>query len=252
LTRCRKPSLGGFFYSLVSRTEPTYNMMDQDIIIDAITKHLNMLETYVSFMVLTAVPAVWAGVSDSRQIKAFGIKLHRRYAFWGLAVLYLLTNTVILFLFLRIGDLVLLLDSSHIVKGFSALVTNPWVLNPFSYFGDRFTAKFHSPGGYLLLIVIWWVCNTSLWTLLDEKRDRRAWLLLGLFLLLGVLSILSINRAYRVALDGLGANAPELWADAGKGVWNRTVGCWLGALIGAGVFAATLRMTSVKGRLTNP
>jgi hypothetical protein len=66
--------------------------MDQDVIVDAVGKHLDAVETYVNAIALLAVAAAWAGVRRSRDIEAFGTKFDRRHAFWALAVPYLLGN----------------------------------------------------------------------------------------------------------------------------------------------------------------
>lgn len=216
--------------------------MDQDVIVEAVGKHLDTIETYVNAIVILAVAAAWAGIRRSREIEAFGTKFDRRDAFWALAVLYLVGNMAILILFLRVGDLVVLLDPPHVVKGITTLATHSWVLNPFSYFGASGVARFHSAEGYGLLIATWWLCNASLSTLMDDKRNRAAQLLLGVFLAIGLGSMLAMNRVYFVVLDSLRASAPALYAAASNTVVERGVGSALGIVVGGLIFVAANKL----------
>lgn len=224
--------------------------MNQDVIVEAIGKHLDTIETYVNAIVLLAVAAAWAGVRRSREIEAFGTKFDRRHAFWALAVLYLVANMTILIVFLRVGDLVLLLDPSNVVKDITKLATHSWVLNPFSYFGGSAIARFYSSEGYGLLIATWWLCNASLSTLMDDKRNRVAQFLLGLFLAIGLGSMLAINRVYGVVLGALRASAPGLYAAASSTVVDRNVGNGLGIIVGGLIFVAANRLQQ-RFMLTN-
>lgn len=216
--------------------------MDQDVIVSALGTHLDTIEAYVNAITLLAVAAAWAGVRRSREIDAFGTKFDRRHAFWALAVLYLIANITILALFLRVGDLVSLLDPSHVVKGTTTLATHSWVLNPFSYFGSSGVARFHSCEGYGLLIATWWLCNASLSTLMDNKRSRAAQILLGLFLAIGLGSMLAINRVYNVILSSLCASSPALYAAVSSTVIERSVGNGLGIIVGGLIFVAANRL----------
>ena len=216
--------------------------MNQDVIIEAIGKHLDTIETYVSAIVLLAVAAAWAGVRRSREIEVFGTEFDRRHAFWALAALYLVANMTTLIIFLRVGDLILLLDPPHVVKGVTKLATHSWVLNPFSYFGGSAISKFHSSEGYGLLIATWWLCNASLSTLMDDKRNQVANLLLGLFLAIGLGSMFAINRVYGIVLGSLRASAPGLYDAARSTVVDRMVGNGLGIVVGGLIFFAANRL----------
>ena len=216
--------------------------MDQDIIIEAVGKHLDTIETYVNTIAILAVATAWAGFHRSREIEVLGTKFDRRHAFWAVAVLYLIGNMTILILFLRVGDLVALLDASHVVKGTTTLATHSWVLNPFSYFGTSRVARVHSAEGYGLLIATWWLCTASLSTLMDDKRHRAAQLLLGLFLAIGLGSMLAMNRVYGIVLDGLQTPAPALYVAAMSTAVERSVGNGLGIVVGGLIFVAANKL----------
>lgn len=55
--------------------------MGQDVIVEAIGKHLDAVETYVNAIALLTVAAGWAGVCRSHENEAFGTKFDRRDAF---------------------------------------------------------------------------------------------------------------------------------------------------------------------------
>jgi len=223
--------------------------MDQDVIVDALGKHLDMIEAYVSAITILAVASAWAGIQRSREIEIFGTKFDRRHAFWAVAALYLICNMAILILFLRVGDLVKLLDSAHVVKGISTLATHSWVLNPFSYFGASGIPRFHSAEGYGLLIATWWLCNASLSTLMDDKRNRTAKLLLGLFLTIGLGSMLAMNRVYEIVLDSLRLSAPNLYDAALSTALERSVGSAIGIVVGCLIFVAANRLQARLQRI---
>lgn len=216
--------------------------MDQDVIVEAVGKHLDTIEAYVNMIAVLAVAAAWAGVQRSREIEVLGTKFDRRHAFWAVAVLYLIANMTLLILFLRVGDLLVLLDASHVVKGTTALATHSWVLNPFSFFGTSSVARFHSAEGYGLLIAMWWLCNASLSTLMDDKRNRAARLALGLFLAIGLGSMLAMNRVYGIVLEGLRTTAPTLYTAALSTSVERSVGNGLGIVVGGLIFVAANRL----------
>ena len=216
--------------------------MDQEVIVGALGKHLDTIETYVNAIAILAVAAAWAGVQRSREIEVLGAKFDRHHAFWAVALLYLKGNMTIFILFLRVGDLVALLEPSHVLKGATTIATHSWVLNPFGYFGTSGVARFHSAEGYGLLIATWWLCNASLSTLMDDKRNRAAQLLLGLFLAIGLGSMVSMNRVYGIVLGALQTSSPELYTAALSTAVERTVGNGLGIVIGGLIFVAANKL----------
>ena len=216
--------------------------MDQEIIVEAIGKHLDAIETYVNAISILAIAATWAGIQRSSEIEVLGMKFKRRHAFWVAAGLYLIANMTILILFLRIGDLVALLDASHAVKGATLLATHSWVLNPFSYFGNTSIARAHSGEGYGLLIVTWWLCNASLSTLVDDKRNHAAALLLALFLVIGLGAMLAMSRVDMIVVDGLRTAAPALYSVVVDTATERYVGTVLGIVVGALVFVVANKL----------
>lgn len=210
--------------------------MDQEIIVTSIGEHLDTIESYLNWAILFAVAAAWGGVHREPEIEVLGTKVNRRHAFFAAAVLFLVANMAVFILFLRIGSLLELLAPNYRIQGITALATDTWVLNPFSFFGTSAVARFHSGEGFGLLIVVWWLCNTALSTLMDDKSNWRARFLLILFLGLGLASMLSIQRVYGISLNLLEEIDPQFYAAASRTISERIIGSYLGILVGGLIF----------------
>lgn len=219
----------------------------QKVIIDAISSHLDLAEGFVNWALLFAAAIAWTGLQKKREIEAFHVTVDRRNAFVAVAVLYLFATMALAVIFLRIGDLVALLDGAHFSEGVSTLGTHRWLLNPFSYFGQSAIARGHSGEGYGLLIVVWWLCNSSLYTLMDDKRSRRAKTLLAFFLGVGLLAMVSIQRVYQLLVVRAELfDKPFHDAIVATGM-ERFLAAFLGIAAGGLLFVATnyLQMRSV-------
>ena len=210
--------------------------MDQNILVNNVAKHLDSLETLVTSIVILAVAIAWAGIQRTQTIEVMGAKFDRRHAFFVVATLYLILNLSILILFLRLGDLIGFLDDKHIVKGITQLATHRWILNPFAYFGNSTIAQVYSSEGFGLLIVVWWLCNASLSSLMDDKKNWAANFLLGLFLMIGLASIWAIHRVFRIVLTSLGQSDIGLSGLVLETLDERTIGVILGIIVGVLIF----------------
>lgn len=213
-------------------------MMDQKIIIDNIAKHLDSLESLVNAIIILSVAIAWAGIQRSQQIEVFGTTFNRRHAFFVVAALYLIANMSILILFLRLGDLVRILDKNYIVKGITQISTHKWILNPFAYFGKSTITQAYSSEGFGLLIVVWWLCNASLSSLMDDKKHKVANILIGLFLVIGLCSMFAVQRVFSIVLASLQKDHTELYTLVHQTMNERSVGSIIGIVVGGLIFAA--------------
>jgi hypothetical protein len=215
--------------------------MDQELIISAITRHLDLLATIFNWVIIFAVAIAWAGLQKRPMIEALGMKFNRKHAFIALSVLYLIANVVVLILFLRLGDLIQMIDNQHLLKGLTALSTHEWVLNPFSFFGSGFIARLHSSEGFGLLIITWWICNASLSILQETQQSKTAKYLLGIFMAIGTLSMLAIIRVYYLVLVQTKFIEPQLHQTLQETTLERIIGTFIGIFIGGSLIkAATL------------
>jgi hypothetical protein len=134
--------------------------VDQKTLVDTLKSHIDEMQGIFSWALLVAVGIGWAGLTRQKQIEASGIKIYRRYAFYVACSLYILTNIVLLLLFLRLGEILLLLNNSTFVEGFTVLSSHKWILNPYAYFGNSTISKLLSSIGTGLLVLFWWILNT--------------------------------------------------------------------------------------------
>ena len=212
--------------------------MDQSVLITNIAKHLDSLETIISSIIVLAIGLAWAGVSKHREIEIAGAKFSRRHAFYAASAVFLVANMSILILFLRLGDMVILLDQSNILKAFTQLSTHRWVLNPFSFFGHSDIAKIYSSEGVGLLIAVWWLCNSSLSSLMDDKGNKAASILLGIFLVIGLASIYAINRVNSELLGAMKPVSPDIYALLLEASDERMLGVVIGIVVGVLIFVS--------------
>ena len=217
--------------------------MDQQLLTEAITEQLDALEGYVNAIILLAVAAAWGGLRRARELEAFGMKFDRRHAFWILGITYLVANVAAVIFFLRIGDLLRLVEDASFRQAFTELSVHSWVLNPLSFFGSHaLSAKVHSSGGWGLLILTWWLCNTSLATLMDDKRNRGALALLAAFVVVGLGAIVAIYSAQQTVFRRLGGVAPQLLVQVEAARPLRMAGTLLGIAAGLSVFFGANRL----------
>jgi hypothetical protein len=212
--------------------------MNSEVVLDAIGKHLDALASTVNWIIVFAAVVSWAGIRKESSIEVFGVKVERRLAFLVSSTIYLIANVMVLILFLRIGDLLLLVEPSKVTNAVARLATHPWLLNPYSYFGGGWLASFHSCEGYGLLIATWWLCNTSMSTLVEDKGSKVGKIMLGIFLGLGLLTMQAIQRGYGIVLLRLSTTDASLFQGIQGTVAERNLGDFLGIAVGGLFFLA--------------
>jgi len=216
--------------------------MNQAALVEALKSQLDLAEHLFNWALIFSAAVAWAGLQRQPYIEAFHVKVDRRDAFVAIAVLYLFATTVAIVLFLRIGDLFTLVDCDHFGQAVTIVATHQWILNPFSYFGPSSVARSYSAEGNGLLIAVWWLCNSSLYTLIDVKQSRRAKVLLVIFVMVGVVAVFSLRRAYFIILRQAETLAPTLSDQLAATVPERRLALFLGIAAGALIFIATNRL----------
>lgn len=206
--------------------------MQQSDIVESIGKHLDALADIIKWALLLALVFWWAGFEGTDSVEALGMKVPRAHALWVSVFVYIVVNATVLVLFLRVGDLLKLADDAHLSAALGKLALHPWPLNPFAHFGTSFVARLHSGIGFGSLIVVWWVCNSSLYGFADQVRSPLALLLQGAFLAVGLASMQAINRVYGVVLQRTTESDPTLHSTLLSSRAERMVFAFVG--IGAG------------------
>ncbi len=182
--------------------------MDPSILVDNIGAHLHLLEKAINMIILISPAIIWAGIKRDQYIQLFGNSFDRRHSFFIVSGFYLIINLFILCLLLRLGDLILMLpDAKSFLSGITQLATHKWILNPYAHFSSgrlTYLQAIYSSQGLGLLIFIWWFCNASLYSLMDDKKNRAAKILLVLFVSIGICSIFAIYRGFDIILETAG------------------------------------------------
>jgi hypothetical protein len=216
--------------------------MDQSLIVDAIGKHMDLLEKVSIWVFILSLAIGWAGL-QKQNINALGITFARREAFAAAGAVYLFANTLMIVLFLRVGDLLRLADEKTFPQAFTRLTTHTWIMNPYAYFGSVGVPRTYSCEGFGLLIVLWWFGNASLSTLIDGARQRRHAILISAFLVLGFAGMLSIVRVFTIILERGSTSLPnDLCASFSSTLRLRSLSGLLGVGAGVLLFRAVSRL----------
>ena len=208
--------------------------MNQSQIVDSLGDHLDSLKQTVGWALLLSVAFCWAGLTQADPVNALGFSVTRSNAFLVAAIFYVFVNAKLLDLLIRIGDLVQLLNRSHVVEGLTKVALHPFIANPFSYFGTSPLARVHSSKGFGALIFVWWVANSSLFTLAGDQRPTDFWV--NIFFWVGIASMWAISRAYNLSLEAVCIVDDVLHAGIKATTPDRVIGAFLGVVLG-GLFA---------------
>ena len=132
------------------------SLLDQNVIISSISNHMDSLTKTINWYLVVTFIFLWAGLNHESEISALSIKIQRYQALTVACGYYIAMNMHVFHMFLRLANLVEVLDSEHLIEGLSVLSTHHWSFNPFSYFGATVRSRWHSCLGYGFLIIIWW------------------------------------------------------------------------------------------------
>lgn len=218
--------------------------------ISAIEKNLDGLQRLTSWVIALMFVLWVGGILNAQEITVVGTKLPTALAFLAGVLFYLLALGGIVLGFWRIMRLVESLSDKQNAKDVVvALALHPWILNPFSFFGQGRLNSFLGGLGYGLLLPIWWLCGASIALLVpklavDSTRSSDIWYwpFFIAFLVLGLLAIFIINRTAS-GLAGKIEKEPFYDEMVSHRYW-RYGAVWLGSLIG---FAIAIVSVSLRG-----
>ena len=238
--------------NLLSRLIPAddvgFTIVDQEYLLSATVAHLDYLETTLRVAVLLAALFWWAGIRHTpTPIVAFGMSIERGVAVFAAVAFYLVINMVILDRLLRIGDLLSLTRDAYLARQLTRIAVHPWLLSPFAYFGQNIVSRLHAAKGFGVLIVAWWLCNSSLYALSDNALTPVGVALQAIFLVIGLMSMGAINRTFAIVLLRTKVSYPELHAELRRTARERTALTVAGIVIG-GVIAFVTQMVVITVR----
>ena len=211
-------------------------MLDQERVLGALDEHLESLNDIVKWVLLLALVFWWAGIQRQDSIQALDITVTRKQALFVAIAAFLLANILVLNRIIRIGELLLVVAPATVHRAITKLALNSSIHNPFAFFGDSLLTRLHSSSGFGFLILIWWVCNSTVYALADDIYNPLALLLQGLFLALGLLSMGAINRVLRLMAKRLHEVGSDLYPSFEAMRSPRTFGSLVG-IVGGGLIA---------------
>ncbi len=208
---------------------------DQEEVLASVKGHLDSLSATLKWALLLAIVFWWAGVQQEPAIQALGLKIPRAMALSTAVVFYLVVNVLIWDKFYRLGDLLQHTEEGRLRQTLTRLAMHPWFANPFAYFADGEASRANSAKGFGCLVLAWWLCNASLYSLADRAFDPVGLVFQGLFLLIGLATMRAVHRVHLIALQRSTDAAPgfrQRWqASMRPRAWFVIAGVFLGALL---------------------
>lgn len=184
--------------------------MKQEILIEAVGKHLDGMAFLLNWLIATAFAMTFAGLTRQDTLEVLGVKVKSRYAFNIAALVTVVALTAILLLLLRLLSVMSSLDDAHFVDGLTKLTTHEWYFNPFSFFGNSPVAYVHATLSYFLFFVVVSLAALPLGALQQatEKYRGMVYLLLMAVLVGMAIAVWQVNS---LAIDRLRGMNPELY-----------------------------------------
>lgn len=211
--------------------------MDQDLMVAAIGNQLDALSSLISTTIGLALLAGWAGLQGSAKVSILSLSVKREHAFYLLGACFIVVNVSGIIYFLRLADMLALVDNDHLVQALTVLGTNAWPYNPFAYFGPSTSSMLHSGFGFGLLIVVWWIGYTALSLLIDYRTRKLPELLVMYgFMALGLLSMGTIQYVFWVVLRRFGEAGKAFPIDLGMNGTLRSAFTIAGIAVGGLIF----------------
>ena len=207
--------------------------MEKTAVIDSLGEHMDSLKVTIGWALLVAFVVGFGAFENHDKVQVLGLSLKRDLAFYMAAAFYSFVNFKVLFLLIKIRHLMHYLKNNDFVEGLSKVALHSFVANPFGYFlkGKITWINTAGPG---LLIVAWWVANSSLYVISRDTGVRELVLIL-IFSFIGLLTLLAMNRFERFAMDFLKCFDPKFYAELVATRTRRSGLTYAGILVGGSI-----------------
>ena len=169
-------------------------MIEQEDIINGITAILTELKSITRVVVILAIIFWWAGFSENNPIKIIEVEIQRKHALFIAEIIYLGITYIVWDRFHRLGSLLIALKDENFETGLSKVFIHTWILNPFSRIGTGLTSRIMNCKGFGSLSLIWWICNSSVYYLADDKMNFIAIIIQFLFFTTGLATMSAYIR----------------------------------------------------------
>ena len=232
--------------------------MDKAVVIDSLGKHLDSLKATINWAILVACLLGLSGLMNLPRVKFLGLDLDVGSAFNAAAIFYCFVNLKVAILLFKLKFLMQTLTGLDFIEGLNLLAFHSFIGNPFGYFIRGTIGRINSAGPGLL-IVAWWVANSSLYALHGSadacERASQPTLIgllpLALLAVVGLRSFIAIREFHVCAMDRLKVVDPglhEILVGREAELRRLTVG---GILLGGGISSLVVwfRFLGVAGSI---
>lgn len=184
--------------------------MNQQILIEAVGKHLDGIASLLNWFIATAFVMTFAGLTRQETLEVLGVKVKSRDAFNVAALITLVTLAGMFLLLLRLLSIMSSLDDGHFVEGLTRLTTHDWYLSPFSFFGNSTVAYLHGTLSYFLFFTALGLAALPL-AALQRRREKYRLRVLFLQVAVGVGIALAVWGIHFVTLTRLRGASADLY-----------------------------------------
>lgn len=226
--------------------------MEPAALVDAIGKHLDSLAGILNWIVGLAIVMIWTGAHRAEEVSLFGLKMTRKDAFYLLGAAFLYVNIIAIVLFLRIGNILETIGAKDFARAMTVLGTNAWPFNPYAYFGSSRSSAIIGNFGFGALIVIWWIAYTALAMCRDDRKSLDYLVVVGTFLIIGLISIGAMSYGFSVIRDRLDDLSPALGSSIASQAIPRTIFAFVGIGVGGLIFIIAGRVQARRFERSRP
>lgn len=130
---------------------------------------LDTLDSFCKWFLSVSVVIWWAGLSNTVcVIKILDIEIARSKSFIIAGIFFFVMNLIFFQHFRRIHLLLKIPSNTSPQELLRTLFFHCWMLNPFGIYGWNKQNKVSIPFHIAFLVVIWWLCNMSLYALYPD------------------------------------------------------------------------------------
>jgi hypothetical protein len=173
--------------------------MDGSSLVDAITKHMDMLATFQGLIFTATIASGYMVFSRGKELDLKVIKVAKDDAALFVAVLLVGAMTSFIVGTARLYALLEMVPDSHILTAFTRIATHQWLLNPYAYFGDTLIGIM-IPSPSLLGLTIAWGAGLITASFLRGRYGRLEFAFSAIYVALGLVSIATTHDVFSLLL----------------------------------------------------
>ena len=188
--------------------------MVKNAVVDSLGEHMDSLKVTIGWALLVAFVFGSGALGNDNKVQFLGLKLEREIAFYVVAVFYSFVNLKVLILLIKIKSLIHNLKNNDFIEGLSKVALHSFIANPFGYFLKGKITWINSAGPGLL-IVAWWVANSSLYIVIKDAEVHQPtfYFIVFLFAAIGIFTLFAMSGLDKLTMEVLKCVDSEFHAD---------------------------------------